>query len=40
MCIIMLDALSLKVIVPNLLQLSVSLMLIQENERKSLTALD
>ncbi len=39
MCIIIMDALSLKVTAPNLLELSVSLMLIQENE-KSLTALD
>ncbi len=37
MCIIILDVLSVKVIVPNLLQLSVSLMLIQENERKKIT---
>ncbi len=34
MCIIILDALSLKVTAPYLLELSVSLMLIQENERK------
>ncbi len=37
MCIIILDALSLKVTAPNLLELSVSLMLIQENERKKNT---
>ncbi len=41
MCIIIMDALSLKVTAPNLLEMSVSLMLIQENEKeKSLTALD
>ncbi len=37
MCIIIMDALSLKVTAPNLLELSVSLMLIQENERKKIT---
>ncbi len=35
--IIILDALSLKVTATNLLELSVSLMLIQENERKKIT---
>ncbi len=34
MCIIIMDVLSLKVTAPNLLELSVSLMLIQENEIK------
>ncbi len=37
MCIIILDALSLKVTASNLLKLSESLMLIQENERKKIT---
>ncbi len=36
MCIIILNALSLKVTMLNLLELSVSLMLIQENERKKI----
>ncbi len=35
MCIIIMDALSLKVTAPNLLELSVSLMLIQENEKEN-----
>ncbi len=36
MCIIILNALSLKVTTLNLLELSVSLMLIKENERKKI----